>query len=458
MKLLKYIYTIAAVLVLLPACQKENTQQYLRISNLSYTFDNSGEDSIIVEVLSSATWTTESSEDWLKVTAVDEKTAVIKADKNETNDTRTAKVTFMADGMTAEFNAEQFNNKFEGMFQDFYNMPLMHLSPSGVYAAGMDIIMTLDGAMQATPIIINTQTKEITKLETQDYFNEVHTISDNGKVLILCNGYQNDYRILVDGEEFNPTLPEGYVNIRPQAVNTDGTIIIGYATNKATGKYMPIKWTNGEPEVLEIPEINGYGQPLANGAMARGCSADGSIIYGSEWDAFSAIYWKDGKMIHYPSTFMGDNIHFVEKGEFDFTFNNYIHKSADFKSASPDGKYIAASFKVGDMEYLPAVINTETEEVTVFDNIPSGNGQCVDNNGRFYASGPSVSMGYGYVVDLSTNEYKSLPDYLSETYGIYVANNRIAWDTNAEGTILCGGSAIPTDLGGNTYTSWLLVL
>lgn len=86
------------------------------------------------------------------------------------------------------------------------------------------------------------------------------------------------------------------------------------------------------------------------GVTARGCSADGSVIYGSTWDNldFGMLYWKEGKV-----DWVGSDVREVETvqidngiGEtIDYRLVNGMIATAEYTKISPNGRWIAGAYR-----------------------------------------------------------------------------------------------------------------
>ena len=126
------------------------------------------------------------------------------------------------------------------------------------------------------------------------YLQQVIAVSDQG-IVFCVTGTGECLMIDMEGEVVPvPKIP-GYNRGWPRVSRTssDGRYWAGYVGDDSA-VYHPVLWTDGVPEILPMPEKNFRGYDFFNGIMARGISADGSIIYGSTWenDDFGMVYWK----------------------------------------------------------------------------------------------------------------------------------------------------------------------
>lgn len=429
------------------ACQTKNTEKYLYISEDSYSFAYDGEDSIRVTVMTGESWTAAPEAEWLTVTKVDNETAVIKAEKNTTLETRTAKVTFTAGNESREFVAEQFPKTFEGKLKDIYGSYMYSsISRNGKYAGAL-ILELKEGSETESigvPYIVNLETGEVIEtFPSSEDHNVLAAISDDGNTVIYGNVIDVDFKVYSNGEPVTLNLPSGFTNPVPQGLSSDASVIVGYATNGVTGDLTPMKWVNGEPIALEIPTEDEFGRPNTIGAMARGCSADGSIVYGSEWKTMAAVYWV-GEEMHYLAS------DYVNPEDVIFTSGNntsgYFSRLADLNSVSHNGKYLAVSFinEGGESVYggIPSVVDVETGKITVLDELGGGLAQTVDNNGNVFIATPNMSPMDCIVANLGTpSSSVSFQDYIKSNFGITVPSNKIVYNVSEDGKTFGGMSA-----------------
>lgn len=113
--------------------------------------------------------------------------------------------------------------------------------------------------------------------------------------------------------------------------------------------YYPLVWRNGVAEKLPWPEKNFRDKAFLNGIIARGISADGSVIYGSTWDNydFGMVYWKDGVV-----KYVGEDVHEVTPitvetivGPVETHMANGMTATAELYKVSPNGEWIAGTYR-----------------------------------------------------------------------------------------------------------------
>lgn len=460
MKILRNFIFFPVAAVLFAACTQENVADKIQLSDNAYSFSYEGNDSIVVKVYGASSWEVNADAEWLTAVKSDNEHFVVKAAKNETKEKRTAKVIVTSGSLSAEFRAEQFPLSFEGQINDLYGtMMAAAISRNGRYAASMMLEYTnpSTGEFVGTPFVIDLETGQVKEgLATTTDYNVIAAISDDGNTMVYGNVTDVKYAVFANDEKVELNLPASYTTATPQALSSDGSIIVGYATDASTGQFRPIRWVNGEPVVLEIPETDRFGRPLQTGAMARGCSADGEVVYGSEWKTMSAIYWVGEQMTHLADDFINpEDITFTTGN----TMEGFICKLADYNGVSHNGKYFAASFVKKDEESVyncfPAIVDIETGKITVFDDM-EGSGMVADNNGLLFASTPGMSPVSCEVFNLQDLTSMSLQDYIKGKFDVTVPTNKIVYNVSEDGLTYGGMTAFETTPPYVDYVSFYL--
>ena len=86
-----------------------------------------------------------------------------------------------------------------------------------------------------------------------------------------------------------------------QSSSVDGSVMVGYTEGTPYGcMYGPVKVVDGEVKPLPLPEEGNFrNEEWWAGILARGMSADGSVVYGTSWENYDygMAYWdKDGNV------------------------------------------------------------------------------------------------------------------------------------------------------------------
>lgn len=403
------------------SCQKDDSKnEYLQLETGSYTFDNKGNSRYGIAVYSNAEWEAKPDADWIRIIERVDDSLFVTVTENENNDMRSGKITFTAGTASADFIVEQLGKSFRGKFIDFANITgRMAFSRNGKYAAGMRRI-GLESS-RYNPIIFNLETGEEKVLDEVNKYGMFQFVSNDATVMCMGLSEAATTDLYINGELTVLSLPDGYRAPRYQDMSADCNIIVGYCLDNQ-GKYAPVKWVNGEPIILEYPEKDLWGEKNPSGAMARGCSDDGSIIYGSDWSHGSngTIVWTEEGMTYIGAApgyneVYDDGEHAVCTG---------IIKYAEFNSISKNGRYLAASYKDENLVCHPCLIDLETMEITDYRDI-DGLGYTANNNGVLFTGSPSYGgCTEAYISNDNGSALIPASDWFKEKYGIAISNDR----------------------------------
>lgn len=428
---MKKLYTYIAVamgLAAVASCQKEEAAKYLQLETGSYTFDYRGNERLGIVVHSNCEWEAKTAEDWIGIIERVEDTLFVTVKENADQNSRSGKVTFSAsDAISTDFIIDQLGTSFRGKFYDFSEFTGdVVVSRNGKYAAGLKRI-GIESA-RYNPVIIDLETGTRTELAEVNDWNQVRFISNDGNIICLnlnegatYNIFPVDYENKSIGDEIVLALPDGYVTAKGVDISADGNIIVGYCYDKRNGNRLtPAKWVNLEPVILEQNETNIFGSDNGIGGMARGCNDDGSVIYGSDWGSYGTTLWVD-EALTYVGALPGYNEVTEESGR---KRCSGIIKTAEYQSISPDGKYLAATYRNLDQAQFPCMVNTETFEVTVM-NI-DGLGITCSNNGILFAGNPSIGgCTKGYATEEGNGSPVSISEWFKSEYGVDVMDDRM---------------------------------
>lgn len=471
----KYLLLLLGSLIT-TACTEEQNFDQIYLSRSSYAFDAAG-GSVTIEVSSNTTWNAEKDADWLTLGIDAEQTLVtVTATPNTTDKARTALVTFTAGAAEArQISFTQQNETFAGRFADLYDLQSMPVfSCNGKFFGSLVTEGYLEDGNTAikAPVILNAVTGERRQLEGSSEYSGLRAVSDDGQVIAINVGSSGGTLIIRGEEQITPEV-EGHRGARVEALSTDGSVWVGYAQNTTTRAYAPIKWVNGTPEILPVPEMNMRGTALRNGGMARGCSADGSVIYGSEWDSQGMIYWKDGEL-HYPAQetaeikkILMSNMITGTLIEVDVT--SYIRKTAEPYCISPNGRYIGASFHdymsngddapASEIVY-PVLVDTQTGEshIMKFATVTkSAMGMTADNDGYCYGNSTDTGEAHGWVYDYRGPTMTPVNEWMQSRYGVVVDQNRYILTVSGDGNIIGGWCIEKSNKTGTVYMGWYYV-
>lgn len=465
--MIKYIAAAFSALTLTAACTETVMKDQIYLSHSSFTFKAQGE-TVEVKVDANTDWSVSGQPEWITVADQSDTSIFITAAANDADQMRDGTVEFKAGSASKIFTVSQLGKSFTGKFVDINYASRVVFSRNGRFHAGIIQEYLSDGYSTMTyPVIVDSYTGELTKYDGDQDYTEVRAISDDGKVFSVS--LQSGGTVIFRDGQPSKVEMSGYTWIGVEAMSSDGSVMVGYAQKQGEWSFVPVKWTDMQAEILEMPETNSWGEPLSNGAMARGCSEDGSVIYGSEWDNQGLIYWRDGKMF-FPGKDEAEIKHVIieswfgiEEGEALCT----VTKSAEPYCMSPDGHYIAAGYNDykdnGDQPSTPlsyaAVIDTETGEVHYVksDLLNEITGISVDNDGICYGGSPAQGVSEGYAIDYRTSTVTPINEWMQTKYGIVVDMDRIVLGVSADGNIINGWKVLPSLLGVQ-YLGWYYIV
>ena len=348
---MKKLSFFAAAVILLAGCTQDPKNEYVKLSDAACTFRAADNLPQTVRVNASGSWTAESGASWLTVEQQADALVLTVAD-NDTDYDRSTEILIASGRAEASISVSQLaadsNIARLRVLKTFSGGTVM--SKSGRYVGGIISELQPDESYCYYPVIIDLQTDEWTKTgpfpSALYMLLRPYAISDQG--LFFCFNAQDGSSPGIDlqGNVIMPKQVEGFkLNPHVQGISEDGRIWVGY---NQTGDYdnnnlfHPVKWVDGVPELLPMPETSLRGVPFINGCMARGCSADGSVIYGSSWDNldFGMLYWKDGKVDWAGSDVRRIHTEINRYGEEEICVDA-MRCMADLTQISPNGKWIS---------------------------------------------------------------------------------------------------------------------
>ena len=426
------IYAILAAVLSITAssCTKES-MSYLNLSVNSYTFGFAGDDTLEVTVSSSESdWTATPGNNLVSVEKTGKDVAVITMLPNETSEYVTSEVVFKAGGIEKKLYIDQRPKSYRGISKDFQIYTRGAMSRNGKWIAYM--------TNEHEAWLIDTETGEETALEEPPYpgsssshYNGLRCISDDARYIVFDHDGNAITTMTIDGEVHEIKVPDGYKHGNVESMSADGSIWVGHVMKEGAVGYWPCRWINGEPEILDRPEyqIDGV-TPTFAGCLARGCSDDGSVIYGSEWDAMLLVYWKNGKLFN-----IGEETGEIIPGE-NYAAINGLTMYATNTNVSPDGKYIATEYKMRKgSTTMPAIVNTQTGQYQTLSSEQNCISTTVGPDGTVFGT---LSAMQGYVFDFENGTSIALEDWVQHEYGITIGSGRTVNNISNDGKVLFG--------------------
>ena len=439
--------------LLFVGCTTETTEtHYVKLSEVACTFLGEGGPKVIT-VEANPGYEVSSSASWLKGGDEGESSFSLTADANDSGSERVAEVTVTAGEASVVISVNQLPSDSEMAHYRLLNKFNYGavVSPNGRYAGGSYQTRNNDDTYNYHVVIIDLETEEwheVGEFHSSLYKPTIPScITDDGTLFFSeYNTYGNLVSTLSgDNYLLEKAYPDWIGEANVEATTADGTVWVGYQqwmngddameAGYDGGHYMPIKWTNGEPEILPLPEKNYRNEPWPYGrsVMARGVSYDGSVIYGSAWDNTNQgmVYWKDGE-VHWA----GEDIREFEEvtlirqedgKEVPFTLTKGLMVYAERTNISPNGKWLCAAYAVDTAtegmhdvitSKCPAFFNTETGKTYIFDEYSGSARSATDDGIGFIVNSGGAS---GYVVDIeSGTQLGTTEQWIYDNYGITV--------------------------------------
>lgn len=453
-------------------CTTKETPDWLDVDKATITLDAAGELTSLITVESSTSWTATPSASWVKV-ETEATTLTVSAEPNETVADRSAELIIKAGAAEMTIQVVQVGREpLTAYYRFMTDMQGAAISPSGkfvgAYAARAD--ESTGGQIEWDVYLIDLSTNEKKLLATLSYslyqFDGVRAVTDEG-VLLMDNDMIQTV-VMAEGEaDYMLSGFEDVENIRIAATSAgDGAVWVGYATGP-TGM-VPVKYVNGVPERMEMPKTNFRGQEVGN-VVVRGCSADGSMAYGSTWDNldFGMLYWDKDGHVHWA----GEDIYQVEPTEMigptGEPYTDYLvtgmQVQADAFNMSPNGRYIGGLYykEVVNADrtdvvttQIAAVYDTqERKTIILSDYAGYGGVTAVTDEGLALISTSMMSLYcQTEVIDLNTGENLGAGiDYVMDKFGLLLPASHGVTYLPIGGKAAFGEEAAP---GGNLMWYW----
>lgn len=454
---------VLSLFVILAGCSDEKAD-YINLSYNSFTFSPGGTEEVTIEVNASQSWSVEYEGRWITENEKNNNSITLGALPTQSGLERTTRAVFRSGDAVEYVNLSQLGTNVS-FVQLEPSSPVTMLSPNGKYLGGLDTKLE-NNKYEFVPFIINMETGVRTEKPTLTDSHVASCITDDG-VLIIVEEQTNTGKYYNGNELIDVKAPDDMKGASVTGTSSDGKIWVGYAQSNADRRYYPVKWENKEPIVLEIPEKTLVGTTVDVGAYARGCSADGSIIYGGLADDQSAVYWKEGEAVEY----LGRDkikVHTVVVNhtgqDIAFAVANRPLFYAEHTNMSPNGRYLATTFleitapnKYEVASYYPAYFDFETNTLTYITDFPpgftDGAGITISNEGVLSFGCPAVGYTDAFVYDIHSKSTQTSPEYVKEEYGVTVSNSSLITRIANDSKILTGMSILSL---GVSYQYWYL--
>ena len=264
-----FIAIVSLLGLTLASCTQETNVSPLSLSINAYTFSGRG-DSIVISVSSESRWDVETEDSWITTSDKRDNSIVIGVMRNDTEGARKGSVRFYTEDESIDFSVEQQKISFVGSFKYMADyIDRVAISPNGKYVAGMYQQIQPDDSYIYTLAYVDTETGEEILLEpiTGMYGLEPSAIASDASIIIFTEQTTQSYIYDIETDDIVEVVaPAGLDNPVVEQISNNNEWV-GWAYDFSAAMYVPVKWTNGEPETLEMPETNVAGDPISNGAM-----------------------------------------------------------------------------------------------------------------------------------------------------------------------------------------------
>lgn len=444
----KVILPLILSLILLAGCSKPETNGgYIKTSDATYSFSSAG-GSATIAVTASGDWRAECDASWLSVTN-DASTISVVADANEFGRERTAYILVLSGSMSTSIEVFQAEDN---------RMPVIYRQTNSYvhsqnyrYVGGITAATLEDGTSMAEQYVVLVDMIECKEIFFGPYdanryqLQEVFAVTDDGDMFIQDRNKVTQYFKRQDGS-ITPYIQKGTIF----SCSADGSVAVGAriiqieGDSDNFGMWAPIKWVNGVEHILELPETPTRPQyEWYGGAICRGVSADGKLIYATEWNSvdFFLLMWDENDQVHRVAEDVL-KVTPVEVTDANGTVGIYyvvecaMKQSNNPSAITPSGKWIAGwvhvesfddSGRLFDIQY-PAFYNTLEHKTHIFWDYPdshalaardSDNVGFIRTNSRLMQQ-DDLTMSDYYTVDIeSETTISTTQQWFFDNYGIY---------------------------------------
>ena len=474
----RHLYTIllpVAAALALSGCttgSEEADEHYIKLSDAVCTFTEDGGEAQIIEVRANPEWSFESGASWLKVSAGEGSTLEVSVDPNADGE-RNAEITLQAGEATASIRVYQLGARgLSARYRLLEQLNSAVMSPSGRYVGGFYTDVLGENGFQYTAVVIDLETDKWHEFgpypETLFGFTEAEVVTDQGVLYISDSTNGGCVAFDLDGTYTVPKSIAGYGPLVMQSSSVDGSVMVGYTEGTPYGcMYGPVKVVDGEVKPLPLPEEGNFrNEEWWAGILARGMSADGSVVYGTSWENYDygMAYWdKDGNV-----DWVGSDLRKVTTVQREDALGNPVDYNlvdgmicwANQTQISPDGTWIAGTYRTEEFNAesntvtqvnYPAFFNTETRTTTVFDEYVGYVALHVTDEGLGMIGLQGLGVTSGSVVDVKSKTLLgSMSEWIQERYGIYVSGGVLTYVTPDAKSVF--GYTLEIQENGQPYT------
>ena len=453
----RHLYTIllpVAAALALSGCttgSEEADEHYIKLSDAVCTFTEDGGEAQIIEVRANPEWSFESGASWLKVSAGEGSTLEVSVDPNADGE-RNAEITLQAGEATASIRSYQLGARGLSARTMLEQLNSAVMSPSGRYVGGF-IRMFSARTDFSTPqwSSISKRTSGMSSVPIRrrcSVFTEAEVVTDQGVLYISDSTNGGCVAFDLDGTYTVPKSIAGYGPLVMQSSSVDGSVMVGYTEGTPLRMYVRARQGGGRRGETAAAARGGQfpNEEWWAGILARGMSADGSVVYGTSWENYDygMAYWdKDGNV-----DWVGSDLRTVTTVQrpnpldgtlYDYNIVNGMICWANQTQIKPQRHRIAGTYRTEEYDKendevlqanYPAFFNTETKTTTVFDEYAGlcGHG-CHRRRPRPYRY-QGMGVNSGFIVDLaSKTKVDDMLPWIRSEFGIIISEGAIHYLT-----------------------------
>ena len=355
---LKKAALLLPLLAILGGCTTSE-EDYIKVNMTTCSFRGLDASPVTIQVNAEPKqWKAEVSGTWIKIVEQTETTLVLNVDDNTDTEERTGEVTLTAGKAMQTIRVVQIaEHVLQSSYRtyDDYTMGAV-VSPNGRYVGGFTA--QWDSDVQAIVMQVNIVDLRNDKVHLLTPFSsslynlyDPCAITDNGDVFFHCEDGRIVMFNLSDDAVVLNDVPGAKKPWISQVGSDESGVWVGWAAGGKT-VYTPVKWTNGEAKILPLPEKTfRENKDWLQGGMARGCSHDGKIVYGTTWEGLDSflMWWDENDNVRWVS----EDLHQVTRVQildpnsqtyFDANLVNGVKGSSNSHNISPSGRWIAGMY------------------------------------------------------------------------------------------------------------------
>lgn len=440
----KYILSVGASCLvaaftltgLFSACSDDaegiGADRYISLSGDEFTFDAEGEQTFTVTVTIEPpveSFEVENNAQWLNHEVDGNKIIFSAESPNYSNENLTATVKVSANGISRTISFTQLHAQADItrlMKLDKYYDVVM--SPNGRYLGAVKETLVDGSTWDFTISVYDAKSGEWTECETtRDSYARPVAVSDNGSVVVREDITNSGYYYTPDGTRKELGLPDGgWQSPQGEGISADGSIIVGSVSSTTDSKEVPVKWVNGVPELLPLPGQLPDTEMAWKRIFPRGCSADGSIIYGNaevNWDAYVPVIWYADGTVEVAALdeaeYTSEVFNWGEGDVWEITWVKGVLMDAERYNISSDGRYLACTYyeAINTREGgVPCVYDIETKTLEKTTGISGCYGWAVTDDKILTVINPQA--GNGYIVDMNDGSNVTAEEWFHKESGL----------------------------------------